>query len=362
MSLSLKERDRRYEAIRDLMRSRGIDCLLIIGRDSNTTRGNLRYVSNYGVNFGEQYCLFPLDESPCFLGSFISSSYVRRAGWIDECIEAVDAPNQIVREISRRSFSGRIGLVGMQYMSVPVYMALKGAFSDKIIDALSIFKQVRLVKSPEEIEKIRTSVTIADEAYAFIRTMLRPGLSDYEIYGEVRRIVHRSGCEYSMEFIDADGAKMNVFHPVGNVLEADSTLALEITPAYEGYYAQLTVTMPVVNFPPHIEPLLPVWRKILNAGVERLKPGAKVNDIQRLVSETAQEHGYMSPLRAGHGIGLDALEFFSFSDTDSTELLPGMTVAFHPCVTISTGGEGIGMGCTYLITEEGAEKLNKTDL
>jgi Xaa-Pro aminopeptidase len=78
-----------------------------------------------------------------------------------------------------------------------------------------------------------------------------------------------------------------------------------------------------------------------------LKPGAKVNDIQRLVSETAREHGYMSPLRAGHGIGLDALEFFSFSGTDDTELLPVMTVAFHPWVTIVAGGEGIGIGCTY---------------
>lgn len=125
MSLSLKDRDRRYGAIRNLMRDRGIDCL-IIGRDSNTTRGNLRYVSNYGVNFGEQYCMFP--EAPFFLGSFISSSYVRRVGWIDECIEAADAPNQIVREISRRSFLGKVGLVGMQYMSVPVCQALMDAF------------------------------------------------------------------------------------------------------------------------------------------------------------------------------------------------------------------------------------------
>jgi Xaa-Pro aminopeptidase len=249
MTISLKERDRRYEAIRKLMRNGGFDCLLIVGRDGHTTRGNLRYVSNYGVNFGEQYCVFPLDENPVFLGSSISSTYVRRAGWIDECIETGGVPNQIVREISRRNLSGKIGLVGTHYMSVPVYLSLKDAFSDKVTDATAIFREVRLIKSPEEIEKVKTSVAVADEAYAVIRDMLRPGLSDYEIYGEVKRIVHRSGCEYSMEFIDTAGTKMNVYHPVGNILEPDSTLALEITPAYEGYYAQLTVTMPVTNFP-----------------------------------------------------------------------------------------------------------------
>jgi Xaa-Pro aminopeptidase len=359
MTISLKERDRRYQAIKELIRENNLDCLLIIGRDSNTTRGNLRYVSNYGVNFGEQYCLFPADGDPVFLGSLISSAHVRRAGWIHDCIETSDISHQIIREISRRSRSNAVGLVGMQYMSAPLYLSIAEAFPGKIVDAVSIFRQLRLVKSPEEIEKIKTSVAIADEAYTVIRGMLKPGLTDYEIYGEAKRVIHCSGCEYSMEFIDAEAAKMNVFHPVGNVLTADSTLVLELTPAYEGYYAQLTVTIPVSKYPPHIEPLLTVWRTALEAGVDRLKPGTKVSDIQRLVSEIAREHGYVSPLRAGHGIGLDALEFFSFSENEDTELVSGMTVVFHPCVAIEAGGDGIGMGYTYLITDNGAEKLNK---
>ncbi|HVN94831.1 MAG TPA: M24 family metallopeptidase [Syntrophorhabdaceae bacterium] len=362
MSFSLNERDRRYEAIRRLMREAGLDNLVIVGRDSHTARGNLRYVSNHGVNFGEQYCLFPVDSDPVFLGSPIASSHVRRAGWIHDCVDVTGDSARVIEEISRRSHGDSLGLVGIQHLPVPLYLSLREAFPRRIVDSISIFKQLRLVKSQEEIATIRDSATIADRAYAAVRETLQAGISDYEIYGEVSRVIHSMGCEYSMNFIDGEAAKINFFYPVGNVLRADSTLALEITPSREGYYAQLTVTIPVTEYPAHIEPLLPVWREALDAGVAFLKPGIKADKIDRVVTEVVHKHGYTSPLRAGHGIGLDALEFFSFSATDNTELMPGMTVAFHPCIATQPGQDGIGMGYTYLITDEGAEKLSQVTI
>ena len=39
-----------------------------------------------------------------------------------------------------------------------------------------------------------------------------------------------------------------------------------------------------------------------------------------------------------------------------------MTIAVHACVLKEMGGDGCGMGYTYLITETGAERLSKIDL
>jgi len=360
--MSLKERDRRYERIRESMRNGKIDCLLVAGRDGYTSRGNLRYVSNYGVNFGEQYCLVPSEVEPVFLGSILALSRVRSAGWIHDCLEMVDAPKQIVQELSRFDRGNKMGIVGLPSLSVPVYLAVEAAFHGRVVDATSVFRQLRLIKSPEEIERMRTSASIADKAYAVIRDMLRPGLRDYDIYGEVKRVVHGMGSEYSMEFIDTETARINFFNPVGRVLDADGTLALEITPAYEGYYAQLTVTVPVTEYPRHIQPVLSVWREALEIGEGLLKPGTIVRDLYRNMTGVVRERGYLSHLRAGHGIGLDAIDFISISETETTELEAGMTLAFHPCVAIEAGGDGIGMGYTYLITEKGAEKLSQLNL
>ena len=43
-------------------------------------------------------------------------------------------------------------------------------------------------------------------------------------------------------------------------------------------------------------------------------------------------------------------------------LKPGMVVAVHPCAMVKMGGDGIGMGYTYLITENGFEKFSQIDL
>jgi Xaa-Pro dipeptidase len=359
--ISLIERNRRYRAIRELMGQDDFDCLVVAGRDGFGCRGNVRYVANYGINFGEQFCLFPADEDPVFLGSVTANAQVCKDAWVDELYEVRDLPRQLVEQISRFHKGKRIGIVGLTSISVPVYLPLKEKFGAKLLDATWIFRQLRLVKSTEEVDSIRTAVEIADKAYEAVRDMIQPGISDFEIYGEVKRIVHALGCEYSMDFIDAQGAKINFFNPRGNVLEENGTLALEITPAFQGYHGQLAMTLPVRDYPLHIKPLLPVWREALRAGVEALKPGARFCDIYRRVTEVITAHGYRGHLRCGHSVGLDPLDFCALSNDDTTEIKENVTLALHPCVALE-GGEGIGMGYTYLVTKNGAEKLGRVNL
>jgi Xaa-Pro dipeptidase len=302
--------------------------------------------------------LFRSEEDPVFLGSVIANVQVRGSGWVDELCEINDPPRQLTEQVSRFDRGKRIGIVGLAFISAPAYLSLKEKFGARLLDATWIFRDLRLVKSSEEVENIRTAAEIADETYEAVRDMIRPGIRDFEIYGEVKRTVYAMGCEYSMEFIDAQGAKINFFNPRGNVLEENGTLALEITPAFRGYHGQLAMTLPVRDYPPHIKPLLPVWREALQAGVEALKPGARFCDVYRKVTDVVHAHGYRSHARCGHSVGLDPLDFCALSNDDTTEIKKNMTLALHPCVALE-GGEGIGMGYTYLITTSGAQKLGK---
>jgi Xaa-Pro dipeptidase len=93
-----------------------------------------------------------------------------------------------------------------------------------------------------------------------------------------------------------------------------------------------------------------------------LRPGTKVSDIYHTLIDTVQAKGFKSPLRPGHSIGLDILDYWSITDTNDTILKPGMALAIHPCVMVKPGGDGVGMGYTYLITETGYERFSKIDL
>jgi Xaa-Pro dipeptidase len=365
MSISQQEYKRRYAAIREIMKRDGLDCLLVVGLSDDFNRGNIRYITGSGRG---GCCIFPLEGDPVLLaapGPSTSPKLRRTIGALD-LLELRETPNsveQAVKELSRFDNGNKIGIIGMGCISVQMYTAVKEEFKDRIEDKASLLEPLREVKSAEEIEKTRMAASIADEIYSRLRKMVRPGVREFEIYSIVKQTAYEMGCEYSFDLIDAAGTTMNFsFFPTIDTLEANGTLFMEITPSYEGYYAQLPVTLPVTAYPPHVRPMVSVWNKADKAAREILRPGTKVSDLFKVLVNTVKESGFISPHRPGHSIGLDALDFWSITEDNHKELKPGMVLAIHPSVMKEVGGDACGMGYTYIITDDGAEKLSKIDL
>jgi Xaa-Pro aminopeptidase len=219
------------------------------------------------------------------------------------------------------------------------------------------------MKSAEEIDKIRAAAAVADKVYTRLRKIIRPGLSEYSIYGEVKKILYEEGCEYGFDLVDGAGSMMNMaFFPTVDKLEANGTLFMEISPSYQGYYAQLPVTLPVGKYQTHVKPMAMAWAEADKAVQKILRPGTKVSELYRILIDTVKSKGFQSPLRPGHSIGLDILDYWSITDTNDTVLKSGMALAIHPCVMVKPGGDGVGMGYTYFITETGYERFSKIDL
>jgi Xaa-Pro aminopeptidase len=365
MAISEHEFVRRYKAIRALMEEDGIDCLIIAGRSDYFGRGNVRYVTGLGLG---GYAIFPLSGKPVhFLSRIqIASPKHRKAGPVDELIdlkELVDPAGQIKGEIRRFDGGRRIGIVGIGEIQVPMYLTLKEFLGERLVDATAIFARLRPVKSEEEIGKMRVAASIADRVCTMLRRTISPGLTDYEIYGSVKKAIYEMGSDYSMELIDADGAKMNMaWGPSGDRLEEKGTLFLEITPAFDGYYSQLPVTLPVGTPTPTLNKMQEAWAEAMQAARDLLRPGKRVCDVHKKAVDLIGRYGFISPLPAGHAIGLDAVDFWQVNERNEILLEPGMTIAFHPCILTEMGGDGLGMGYTFLVTETEPEILSKLDL
>jgi Xaa-Pro aminopeptidase/Xaa-Pro dipeptidase len=365
MSISQQEFKRRYTAIRERMKREELDCLLVVGLADDFNRGNIRYVTGSG-NGG--CCILPLEGVPVFL----VRPYQKNSPKLRKTVGAVDLldlretsnpAEQAVKELSRFYRGNKIGVIGMRCISVPMYSGVKEKFRDRLVDSVGIFDRLRAIQSAEEIEKTRTAAAIADKVYALLRKIIRPGLSEYEIYGTVKKTIYEMGCEYSFDLIDAAGAMMNMsFVPTVDKLESKGTLFFEITPAYEGYYAQLPVTLPVDEYPPHVRRMVSTWAQSDQAALKILRPGTKCADIYHLLVNTVRENGFISPLEVGHDLGLDVHGPMYINESCDTILESGMVIAIHASVMQEIGGDGCGMGYTYLITDDGAERLSKIDL
>jgi Xaa-Pro aminopeptidase len=365
MGISNREFGRRYTAIRKQMKKEEIDCLLVVGTADDFNRGNIRYITGHGRG---GCCIFPLEGKPVFLmgpGQAASPKISKtvEAHELLDLRETDNAAEQAVKEISSFYRGNHIGMIGANCVTVPMHQAVTKAFKKNITDATKIFEKLRVVKSTEEIRRQRYSAAIADEVHTRLKKTIRPGMSDYEIYGLVKKTNYEMGCEYSFDLIDAAGSRMNMtFGPTGEKLQADNTLFMEITPAFEGYYAQLPVTLPVGKPPAIITKMAVAWEKADRAGRKILRPGTKVADLYQVLVDTVKQNGFISPLRPGHAIGLDALDFWSITGSSDIVLQAGMVMAMHPCIMTKMGGDACGMGYTYLITDKGAERFSKVEL
>jgi Xaa-Pro aminopeptidase len=365
MVISLKERARRFTAIRAMMKEDEIDSLLVVGREGYMNRGNIRYISNFGAITMEQLCIFGPEGDPVYItGNGPALARLQNGEWPLDMRVTTDPAGQVIEEITNFDKGNKVGLVGMQDISVPNYLRLKEKFGDRLVDAGGIFQKLRSIKSAEEIEMMKPSASIADTVYNIVIDMIRPGLSGYEIYSQMKKTIIEMGCEYSFELISTDRANINLFHPTGEKLEKDGLLTAEISPAYQGYFAQLPVTLPVGEYPPHVKKMLPVWKQANKAMLEILRPGTVISELCRVINEAVEAGGYRAPWRPGHAIGLDLIDFWSVSDSNNIVLEPGMTMAIHPNVLMEpvTDGNGIGMGYTYLVTDTGYERLSKVEI
>jgi len=362
----LKERIAR---IREQMRARDIDVLLVAGLQDIFNRGHVRYISNLG---GGGMIVLPLEgQLTHFIHPAIAQSpKIDKVGPIREFIDvrpfgdgAYGFANDSVGLIGGMGVTGKVGYVGGSAIGIGVYEALCDAVGREcIVDATDIFWSLRATKSPNEIALMRRSAAIADDCYDMLTDFIRPGMTDYEVYAEIKRFVFAHESPYSLEVIDAEGGFMNFDrHPTGDVLESGGTLFMEITPAYGGYYAQLPVSMPVDELSPSLKRLAAAWHEGFTLGESMLRPGTLVSDVSKAMRRRIAEHGATNPFSHGHAIGLDVSDGWVLGDRAEFELRPGMTLAMHPAALTEIGGEGFTAGYPYPITEDGAERLSRHD-
>jgi Xaa-Pro aminopeptidase len=361
MAISLRERERRYKLIREQMDKQDLDVLVVIGRDGSNNRGNHRYLAGYGVVAAfHHYVVFPREEiEPVFFsGESLAILTPNARGWVNDIRPQLKPQKLVVDEVRRFKMSGGIGLVEMDTIPIPIYLDLvKNYGPASVRDATSIFKEARLIKNEEEIECCRKSAKVADDIYLYLKSIIQPGLTDYEIYGQMSRMIHEGKCEYSMNVINC--AETNsLYAPIGSVLIEGGRLSVEITPAYEGYYTQLRADIPVSRYKESERKLFEVWEEAYTVAIKEVRPGSRACDIYWAASRVAQSNGYALSGRIGHGLGLDVDEFLSLDPKDETVIKPGMIIVVH--IQLQDNDDYRLMnGGTFLVTEGGREALNK---
>ena len=211
-----------------------------------------------------------------------------------------------------------------------------------------------IVKTVDELERMRRSGILAAEALREVARAVRPGVTGAALDRIAETFIRDHGGTPSFKGYRGFPASVcisvndEVVHgiPDGRPLRDGEIVSIDLGAVVEGFHGDTAVTVPVGEVGQELRHLLTVAREALYKGIEAVRPGQALGDVGGAVQRHAERAGF-SVVRdfAGHGIGRHLHEepqVPNFGEPGTgTVLRPGMTLAIEPMVNL--GGSEVVM-------------------
>ncbi|WP_330927094.1 type I methionyl aminopeptidase [Candidatus Sororendozoicomonas aggregata] len=218
-----------------------------------------------------------------------------------------------------------------------------------------------LIKTHEEIEKMRIAGRLAAEVLEMIEPYVKPGIST----GELDRICHnfmvneQKTVPAPLNYGAAPGRPgfpksicTSINHVVCHGIPSDKKMLksgdminIDITVIKDGYHGDTSKMFMVGDVQPFNQRLAKVTQECMYKGIDQVKPGARLSDIGRVIAHHAHNNHYsVVEEYCGHGIGRgfhedpQVLHYEGYGDRNDCELKEGMIFTIEPMINAGKKG------------------------
>jgi Xaa-Pro aminopeptidase len=216
--------------------------------------------------------------------------------------------------------------------------------------------QLRMIKSPAEVELIRKSTQIVDQTVLELAQNLRLGMTRLELIQEAKWRMIKNGAD-GVDHITAAFGTANPEIALDEVLEPNQIVTLDLGAVYRGYVSDNRRLVYTGNIPAALKELHGKLCWVVDEMGKALVPGKTFSEVHGYAAELYARMG-IDPmyLHVGHSMGLQVEEHWIMSD-DPTRVEPGMVLNIE---LYSSSEEGVMVGDeeTFLVTDGGPEKLS----
>lgn len=230
----------------------------------------------------------------------------------------------------------------------------------------NVMSNIRKVKDDTEVDLIRKSVAIAEEAYEALLGMIKVGLTENHVAGLlVSEMRSRGATQESFPPIIASAAHSSLPHyrPGEYPIQKDAPLLIDWGALFKGYCSDLTRTLLLGRVNPKIRDAYKVVYEAQQEVMRFMRPGVTTLEADSIARDIITRAGFGNEFGhgLGHGIGREVHELPSLRKTGpGEELRPGMVVTVEPGVYIRGLG-GVRIEDDVLITHSGCEILSTLD-
>lgn len=350
----------RFESLRNVMREQNIACTVICNSP------NLYYMTSYSPKKCErlQVAVVPADSEPLMIVPQIYTVDAERGCAVKDLRVWSDGNDvvRLVRDIlTEKKLLGKTIAVD-DTIEFRQYAYFMNASPDSLfVPAGSLFSKLRMHKSPEEVEKMKESGRLTDEAIDMLVKNIMNGKSEAELHTWIEFELSNKGMRQGFSNLIASGPNTGSPHHVSGtrIPQIGDAVYLDIGGAFDHYWSDSTRSFHIGT---PSEKYIDTYKRVREAqqlAADTIRPGVRACDVNRVSHEYLEKFGlgkYYSH-RVGHGVGLDGHEIPNLSSDNTAILEPGMTFSCEPGVYF-VGEWGIRIEDTVLVTDTGYMSFN----
>lgn len=221
--------------------------------------------------------------------------------------------------------------------------------------------KLRMIKTADELDKIRRAEEIGCKAFEHILGFIRPGAAEKDIALEIEYFMRKQGAEgLSFDTIAISGARTSLPHgvPTSKKVEDGDFVTMDFGCVLDGYCSDMTRTVVVGKASDEQKKIYNIVKTAQQIGLDTIRAGILGCDADKAARDYIESCGYGQYFRhsIGHGVGLLVHELPNLSPRSQILLDENMVVSCEPGIYIPSFG-GVRIEDLVTVTSDGCENL-----
>lgn len=259
--------------------------------------------------------------------------------------------------------------IGMERMNAGAALTL-AALGHELVDAQESVEFARAIKSADEIACIEASLRATEDGVAHLRAMLRPGITENELWSHLHQRVIAHGADYCETRLLSSGTRTNPwFQETGErVIGPNELVALDtdVIGCY-GYYSDFSRTFHAGPGAPDARQreLYRLAHEQVQHNIGILRPGLTFREYSEQAWDIPERFSANRYYLSAHGCGMSGEYPYLYHRRDfpaagyDGAIEPGMTLCVESYIGEAGGTQGVKLEQQCLITETGVQVLSR---
>lgn len=339
----------RLERVRSCMRRHGLNQIVV------TQPQAIYYLTGLWCNPLERLNALVIGREHCSMLCYVLAVIEPQ----DCCVVVYRDTGVTVPELSALLEDGTVGVDG--FMASRFLLPLMQLRPDIRFEVSSCVEEARMIKTPEEVLRLRHASEMTDEVFACAFAQLREDMTERELCDILSDefAARGAGRITGNPLVSFGSNTADPHHEPGETrLKPGDTVWLDVGHRIDGYHSDMTRT---VFFKDCSDAQRRMYETVLQANEAALacvQPGALISEIHQAACRVIAQAGYGQyyPHRTSHGIGIDCHEEPFDVEGRALPVQPGMCFSVEPGIYI-LGSFGMRIEDLVVVTQEGYSLL-----